>query len=197
MSVVIIDNYDSFTYNLYQLVREIPHSRKVLVCYNDQVSFDELKALKPTHIVLSPGPGHPANEGDFGVCADVIKRHTELENCAVLGVCLGHQGIVHHLGGTVQRAPEIVHGKQSNMKITFASPLFDRLEHSFQAMRYHSLIARDSDLPDCLQVTAREEKQGLIMGVSHRSYRLHGIQFHPESIGTPAGRTIMENFLAL
>ncbi len=196
MPVVIIDNYDSFTYNLYQLVRQLC-SKSVLVFRNDELTFDELKLHQPSHVILSPGPGHPANLSDFGICSQVVSRHEELRNAAILGVCLGHQGIVHHLGGTVVRAPEIVHGKQSEMSVTGTSVLFDRIHQTFKAMRYHSLIAEEITLPACLQVTARDLVRGLIMAVAHKTAPIHGIQFHPESIGTPVGRTIMENFLAL
>lgn len=196
MSVVIIDNYDSFTYNLYQLIRTIS-TEPVVVFANNKIVFGELTAMRPRHIVLSPGPGHPANDSDFGVCKDVILRHDELKQAAVLGVCLGHQGIVHHLGGKIMRAPQIVHGKQSAVTVCSLSPLFTRVEREFVAMRYHSLVADEQFVPDSLIVTARESSRNLIMAVEHKSAPLYGIQFHPESFATPCGRTIMENFLAL
>lgn len=196
MSIVIIDNYDSFTYNLYQLIRTIS-TEPVVVFANNKVEFCQLKAIRPRHVVLSPGPGHPANNADFGICKEVILRHDELNQTAVLGVCLGHQGIVHHLGGKIMRASQIVHGKQSSVTLCSPSRLFKRVERDFVAMRYHSLVADEQFLPDSLVVTARESSGNLIMAVEHKSAPLYGIQFHPESFATPCGRTIMENFLAL
>jgi anthranilate synthase/aminodeoxychorismate synthase-like glutamine amidotransferase len=194
MNIIIIDNYDSFTYNLYQMLQEIMPD-KIKVLRNDAVSFDELKQARPDKIVLSPGPGHPAIDEDFGVCKEVILRQTELQ-CAVLGVCLGHQGIVHHLGGTVVRAPEIVHGKSSEVILFGECALFEGLPRTFQAMRYHSLIAQESDFPAELEVIGREQKRGMIMALKHREKPIYGVQFHPESIGTPQGSTILKNFVA-
>lgn len=196
MSIVIIDNYDSFTYNLYQLIRTVS-TDVVTVFRNDAVAFDDLVALIPTHIVLSPGPGHPSNDADFGVCKDIVRRNAELKRAQTLGVCLGHQGIVHHLGGKVSRAPEIVHGKQSAIRVCSPSPLFKNVDREFIAMRYHSLIADERFMPETLTVIARESIGNLVMAVEHKSAPLYGIQFHPESFATPSGRTIMENFLAL
>ncbi|HEY9746962.1 MAG TPA: aminodeoxychorismate/anthranilate synthase component II [Oculatellaceae cyanobacterium] len=191
--IVIIDNYDSFTYNLYQMVQAqtvIP----VQVYRNDALDLAALKALKPTRIILSPGPGHPGVEKDFGVCKQVILQQEEL-GCPVLGVCLGHQGIVQHLGGQVIAAPEIVHGKTSMIRIVEKTPLFDGLPDPFEAMRYHSLLIDEKTLPDCFVITAREEQLGLPMAIRHKTLPLHGIQFHPESIGTPQGARLLKNFL--
>jgi anthranilate synthase component II len=193
MPLVIIDNYDSFTYNLYQLVQSLTDI-DVLVYRNDKIDFERLRDLQPTHVVISPGPGHPGNDADFGVCREVLTRQQEL-NCPVLGVCLGHQGIVQHLGGNVVRAPEIVHGKSSRVEVVAASPLFDGIGATFEAMRYHSLVAEEVGLPEQITVTAREAKNGLIMALQVKNRPMYGVQFHPESIGTPDGGQIMRNFL--
>jgi len=195
MSVVIIDNYDSFTYNLYQMVQTAT-TDEVVVFRNDKIEFARLLEMCPSRVILSPGPGHPANDSDFGVCKDVIVKQEQLA-CPVLGVCLGHQGIVHHLGGQVVGAPQIVHGKSSMVRVTAASPLFDGLPESFEAMRYHSLIASEEGFPGELEVTGREEGHGLIMALQHKSRPLYGVQFHPESIGTPEGHRILRNFIEL
>ena len=191
--IIIIDNYDSFTYNLYQMLQaqtQLP----VTVYRNDAVNFDALLALKPDRIILSPGPGHPKVEKDFGVCRDII-LNPEAINCPVLGVCLGHQGMVQHMGGNVISAPEIVHGKTSMIRILEDSPLFEGLPNPFEAMRYHSLLIDEKTLPDCFKITAREEKLGLPMAIQHRTLPFYGLQFHPESIGTPQGAQLLKNFL--
>ncbi len=194
MSIVLIDNYDSFTFNLYQML-QTRTAETVVVYRNDKVDLAELLSQKPSRLVLSPGPGHPANDKDFGVCKEVI-LHQERLNCAVLGVCLGHQGIVHHLGGKVVGAPQIVHGKSSHIRISGSSPLLDGLPDNFEAMRYHSLVAAEEGFPEQLEVTARESVHGLIMALEHRSKPIYGVQFHPESIGTPEGGKILQNFLS-
>jgi len=190
VTILLIDNYDSFTYNLYQYVQELSDT-SVTVARNDKLSLDEVKKLNPSHVILSPGPGHPGIATDFGICADIIQ---ELD-CPILGVCLGHQGIAHHLGGQVVPAPEIKHGKTSQIKIIEPSLLFKGISNPFTAMRYHSLVVSDENLPETLLVTARETQQGLIMALQHKTRPLYGIQFHPESIGTPEGKKILENFL--
>jgi anthranilate synthase component II len=195
MSLLIIDNYDSFTFNLYQMLQErtpLP----VRVHRNDAISIDGVKELAPAGIVLSPGPGHPKNQRDFGVCAEIIKQAAELR-CPILGVCLGHQGIAHYLGGSVERAPHIVHGKTSKVISTASSPLFASMPKSFTAMRYHSLVVSQTDLPGVLDITAHDEKTNLIMAMQHKTLPLFGLQFHPESIGTPEGGTILQNFINL
>ena len=193
--VVIIDNYDSFTYNLYQMV-QVLCVQEVVVYRNDKISFAELQELRPSKVILSPGPGHPANDADFGVCKEIILKHQQL-GCPILGVCLGHQGMAQHLGGQVVRAPEIVHGKSSRINLVAPSPIFKGLESGFEAMRYHSLVVEPAKLPGELEITAVDSKSNLIMAMQHKSYPLFGVQFHPESIGTPQGHIIMENFLAL
>lgn len=193
--VVIIDNYDSFSYNLYQLI-QVETDAPVEVYRNDALTFEELCAKKPQQVVLSPGPGHPGNPQDFGICADVIRRQKELD-CPVLGVCLGHQGIAHYLGGTVISAPEIVHGESRMMAATLDSPLFQGLPQPFEAMRYHSLLVEGKTLPPTLKITAWDVENGLPMAIEHTEQPLFGIQFHPESVGTPQGQAILRNFLGL
>lgn len=194
MSIVLIDNYDSFTFNLYQML-QTRTDETVIVYRNDKIGLTDLLSQKPARLVLSPGPGHPANDEDFGVCKEVI-LHQERLNCPVLGVCLGHQGIVHHLGGKVVGAPHIVHGKSSRIHINSSSPLLDGLPDDFEAMRYHSLVAAEEGFPQELVVTARDSVHGLIMAIEHRSKPIYGVQFHPESIGTPEGGKILQNFVS-
>jgi anthranilate synthase/aminodeoxychorismate synthase-like glutamine amidotransferase len=195
MSLLIIDNYDSFTFNLYQML-QAQTEHEVVVKRNDQIRLDEIENMQPAGIVLSPGPGHPSNAGDFGVCAEIV-THAQQLNVPVLGVCLGHQGIAHYLGGKVERAPHIVHGKTSSITITAASPIFRGLPQQFTAMRYHSLVVDEKTLPERLQVTARDTGTSLVMAVQHKDIPLFGVQFHPESIGTPEGATILRNFVEL
>lgn len=192
--VVIIDNYDSFSYNLYQMIQTETEA-PVEVYRNDQIDFDTLRAKQPLRVILSPGPGHPAIAEDFGICAEIIQRQPEL-NCPVLGVCLGHQGIAHYLGGRVIGAPEIVHGESRQMKITKTSPIFEGLPERFDAMRYHSLLVDEQTLPDDLEITVRDVESNIPMAMQHRNWPVFGIQFHPESIGTPQGKQILRNFLA-
>lgn len=196
MSILIIDNYDSFTFNLYQLV-SVVSGASALVKRNDEINMTEILALCPQKIILSPGPGHPANPRDFGVCRELIERSSELR-VPVLGVCLGHQGIVHYLGGKVVPAETAVHGKMSKIRIKAESPLFCGLESGFMAMRYHSLVADLQTLPDTLELVAElESQEALIMSVQNKDRRLFGVQFHPESVGTPFGKKLLENFLSL
>ncbi len=195
MSILLIDNYDSFTYNLYQMIQELT-DETVEVVRNDAITFDEIVKKKPSRIILSPGPGHPAHDADFGVCKDIIQEHAKL-NIPILGVCLGHQGMVQHLGGKVGQAKRIVHGKTSKVEITKESKLFKGLGANFEAMRYHSLVADDTGFPEELEITARTSDDGEIMALQHKTYPLYGVQFHPESIGTPAGQTILRNFVEI
>ncbi len=191
VDVLIIDNYDSFTHNLYQRIGELGAS--VDVHRNDKIDLASVRDLAPGRIVLSPGPGHPSKARDFGVCAQVLEQLAG--SVPILGVCLGHQGIVHHFGGDVVRAPEIVHGKTSQLDHD-GSGVFAGIADRVEVMRYHSLVADAATLPDCLHVNARTD-DGLVMGVSHRTWPLWGVQFHPESIGTPDGSRMLANFLAL
>jgi len=193
MPIVLIDNYDSFTYNLFQLVQGLTEE-PVEVYRNNAIDFKTLKSLKPSRVILSPGPGHPKNPSDFGVCQPAIEGQDELD-CPILGVCLGHQGIAHYFGAQIEAAPEILHGKTSTVEVIEESPLLNGLPSRFQAMRYHSLIVNEENLPDCLQVTAREMTQNLIMALQHKERPLFGVQFHPESIGTPHGTQLLRNFI--
>lgn len=188
MNVVLIDNYDSFTHNLAQLLGALGAS--VQVVRNDALDRAGVAALRPSHLVLSPGPGSPDRARDFGVCADVIRELSP--RVPTLGVCLGHQGIVHHLGGQIGRAPAPRHGKVSAVRHD-ASRLFAGMSATFEAMRYHSLAALA--LPPCLRPTATSLDDGVVMAVEHTAWPLWGVQFHPESVGTPAGRTLLDNFL--
>lgn len=190
MRVLIVDNYDSFTYNLYQYLGEL--GANPFVERNDAVDLDQIRTAAPTHIVLSPGPGSPDRPRDFGISAAVILELAR--STPVLGVCLGHQGIIHHLGGRVTRAPEIVHGKTSRVRHT-GGGIFEGLPPEIEVMRYHSLIGERSSIPSCLRVTAETTKDQLVMAVEHVEWPLYGIQFHPESIGTPDGKVILANFL--
>jgi len=192
MSVLIIDNYDSFTYNLYQQIGGVS-GEAPLVHRNDEISIEEIETLAPTHIVLSPGPGHPNNERDFGVCRALITQYNFAT--PLLGVCLGHQGIIAHHGGEVIPAPTIVHGKVDTITHD-EDGLFQGLKSPLKVMRYHSLIGKRETLPDCLRIVAQTPDE-LIMAVTHRERPLFGLQFHPESIGTPEGEQMIRNFLKL
>jgi len=187
--ILIIDNYDSFTYNLYQYIGEI--NTEVEVFRNDRITLDEIEKKNPSHIVISPGPGFPK---DAGISIDVIRKLGE--SIPVLGVCLGHQAIGEAFGGEVVHAKELIHGKASEIELYEGCRLFNSLPCRIKAGRYHSLIVRNENLPYKLKVTARTP-DGEIMGLEHRDYHIYGIQFHPESILTPDGKKILENFLEL
>ncbi|MCR4437056.1 MAG: aminodeoxychorismate/anthranilate synthase component II [Clostridiales bacterium] len=187
--ILIIDNYDSFTYNLYQYIGELVPS--IAVYRNDKISVREIKDLRPTHIVISPGPGFPA---EAGVSIDIIRELGEY--IPILGVCLGHQAIGEAYGGKIVHAKELMHGKSSEVEIDRECQLFASLPGRIRVGRYHSLIVEKSCLPSVLRVTARTD-DGEIMGLKHKEYPVFGIQFHPESILTPDGKKILENFLSL
>ena len=186
--ILLIDNYDSFSYNLFQLVGEIEPDIKVI--RNDEMTVDEIKSLKPDRIILSPGPGRPE---DAGIIIDVIKT---IHDIPILGVCLGHQAICAAFGATVTYAKELMHGKKSNVKIDTASPIFQGMPEEIDAARYHSLAADTEKIPKTLKVIATAD-DGEVMAVQHKEYPVYGLQFHPESILTPKGRKILENFLGL
>jgi anthranilate synthase component II len=189
VKTLVIDNYDSFTYNLYQYLGELGAAPEVV--RNDEITLAEIRAARPERIVISPGPGSPEDSRYFGVCAAVIRELGPA--IPILGVCLGHQGIIHVYGGRVTRAPYPVHGKV--WAVTHdGKGLFQGLPSPLEAMRYHSLLGEQVYLPPCLLVTAWTT-DGLVMGIRHRDYPTHGIQFHPESIGTPRGKDILANFL--
>ena len=195
MSILIVDNFDSFTFNLYQMLSML--AQEVIVKRNNEITVAELKALRPSGVVLSPGPGHPAEARDFGVCKQVVEQAADF-NCPVLGVCLGHQGIVQHSGGKVVRAGQPVHGKMSPIRIVAKSPLFAGLESGMKVMRYHSLIAERQTLPAQLEIVAElDGPDPIIMAVQDKKRNLHGLQFHPESVGTSVGKQILENFVSL
>jgi anthranilate synthase/aminodeoxychorismate synthase-like glutamine amidotransferase len=186
--ILLIDNYDSFTYNLVQAFAA--NGAEVLVYRNDALSVDEALALDATHLVISPGPGRPENAG---VSLDMINAFAG--KVPMLGVCLGHQSLVHACGGNVIRADRLMHGKTSIVTHD-DSPLFAGMSPSFEAGRYHSLCAEVESLPDELVVTA-QTKRGEIMGVRHRTLPQYGVQFHPESVLTPEGETLMTNFMRM
>lgn len=187
--VLLIDNYDSFSYNLYQQAAAI--APDIRVVRNDALTVDEIKALAPSHILLSPGPGYPK---DAGVCENVVRQLGG--SIPILGVCLGHQAICEVFGATIAHARRLMHGKQSVITIAENDPLFRGLPHEIRAARYHSLVATEDSLPDCLTVLARDGI-GEIMAVRHKELPIYGVQFHPESILTPEGGVILRNFLSL
>ena len=184
--LLLVYNYDSFTYNLYQYLSEL--GAEVVVRRNDQLTLDEVATLQPTQIVISPGPCTP---NEAGLSCQIIKTFGSM--IPTLGVCLGHQAIGQVYGGRVIRAPEPMHGKTSLMYHQ-GQGVFQNLPTPFEANRYHSLIVERETLPDELEVTA-ETSDGLIMGLRHRRYPVEGVQFHPESIMTPMGKTLLRNFL--
>lgn len=185
--ILLIDNYDSFSYNLYQLVGSVNPDIKVI--RNDELTIAEIDALNPQAIIISPGPGRPE---DAGVCIDVVKELGS--KYPILGVCLGHQSICAAFGATVSYAKELMHGKQSLCDVDVSSKLFDGLESRVPVARYHSLAAVEDTMPDCLQIIAKTD-DGEIMAVKHRDYDIYGVQFHPESIMTPDGKTMLINFV--
>jgi len=187
--ILMIDNYDSFTYNLVQLAGTINPDLRVV--RNDEVTVDEIREMSPSHIIISPGPGHPKNAG---ICEEVIDT---MKGCVpILGICLGHQAICEVFGASIAHAKRLMHGKQSCIHIANGSRIFRGLPPVIKAARYHSLIALKESLPDELLVIA-EDEYGEVMGVKHRDYEIYGLQFHPESVLTPHGATIMSNFLGI
>jgi len=185
--ILVIDNYDSFTYNLVQYLGEL--GAEMTVRRNDEVTVDEIRELRPTHIVISPGPGTPDNGG---ISVDIIREFHE--TVPILGVCLGHQCIGSAFGGDVDRAPRLMHGKTSPV-YHYGTDIFDGVPSPFEAMRYHSLLVHEP-LPDCLAATAFTT-EGEVMALRHRTAPLVGVQFHPESILTEHGKTILGNFLEM
>ncbi len=187
--LLLIDNYDSFTYNLVQLCGSI--SPDIKTVRNDELTVDEVRALAPSHIILSPGPCYPKAAG---ICEEVaIRLGGEIP---ILGVCLGHQAICEAYGGRITHAEQLMHGKKDKIRINNECDIFSGLENEIEAARYHSLIADRSSIPSCLDIIA-EDRIGEVMGVKHKEYSLYGLQFHPESILTPQGRIILENFLKI
>ena len=186
--ILLIDNYDSFSYNLYQLIGEIRPDLKVI--RNDEKTIEEIRKLKPDAIVLSPGPGRPE---DAGICIPVVKELGA--EIPILGVCLGHQSICAAYGGEITYAKKLMHGKTSELVVEEDNKLFQGIDQPIQIGRYHSLAAKEETLPEELKVTARTV-DGEIMAVEHRTNPVYGLQFHPESILTPEGKKMLENFFS-
>ena len=192
MKFLIIDNYDSFVYNLAQRLGELGVSSDVI--RNDKITINEIKNGNYDAIVISPGPGTPEDKRYFGICKNVI---LELgPKTPILGVCLGHQGIIDCFGGKVTNAKNIRHGKTSQIK-HYGDSLFKGVENPFRATRYHSLVGEKTIIPDSLKITAVAEDDGEIMGVSHKEFLIQGVQFHPESIMTDEGKKILKNFIEM
>lgn len=196
MKVLIIDNYDSFTYNLYQYIGEILTSKDIKftldVVRNDVITLKEIKNKKYEKIIISPGPGDPSDPLYFGVCADVLTKLGK--KISILGVCLGMQGMAHYFGGKVVRAKQPMHGRTSIIKHD-EQGVFKGLPQNLEVMRYHSLIAEKETLPKALKITAQSKDTEEIMGLRHTTYPIEGIQFHPESFATEGGKEILTNFL--
>jgi anthranilate synthase/aminodeoxychorismate synthase-like glutamine amidotransferase len=186
--ILLLDNYDSFTYNLAQILGQL--GQELLVCRNDEITVAEIAALGPERIVLSPGPCTPR---EAGISVEVIRRFAG--QIPILGVCLGHQAIGYAFGGRVVRAPRLMHGKTSEIGHD-GKTIFQSLPRPFTATRYHSLMVERRSLPRCLAISA-ESEDGIIMGLRHRRFPVEGVQFHPESVLTPNGPRLMENFLRL
>ncbi|GAA5415950.1 aminodeoxychorismate/anthranilate synthase component 2 [Paraliobacillus ryukyuensis] len=184
--ILLIDNYDSFTYNLYQYISEL--GKEVKVVRNDQITIDEIVTLHPEAIILSPGPGTPK---EAGICIEVVKQ---LETTfPILGICLGHQAIGEAYGATIGRAKQIKHGKTSKLQHK-QDEIFQYLEQPLEVMRYHSLVIKPDTLPNELQVTATSMDDNAIMAVKHNYLPIYGMQFHPESVGTTTGKQLLNNF---
>jgi anthranilate synthase component 2 len=187
--ILLIDNYDSFSYNLVQLAGSINKDTRVI--RNDEMTVEEVKKLEPSHVIISPGPGYPK---DAGICEDVIEQMKG--EVPVLGISLGHLAICEVFGASIVPSKRLIHGKQSNIHIANGSSIFQSLPPIIKAARYHSLIAQRESIPDELLVIA-EDEYGEVMGVKHKDYEIYGLQFHPESILTPQGSAIMKNFLQI
>ena len=187
--ILIIDNYDSFTYNLVQLIGGI--NPDIQVIRNDAMAVQEIEMLSPSHIILSPGPGYPK---DAGICEDVIRNLSG--KFPIMGVCLGHQAICEVYGATITHAVKLMHGKKSTIQIDTQNPIFKDLPEKVDAARYHSLIAGRDTIPECLGVIAHDD-MGEVMAVKHRDFDVYGLQFHPESVLTPLGEAIIKNFLSI
>ena len=185
--ILLIDNYDSFSYNLYQLIGQV--NSDIKVSRNDKISIDEIKNLNPEAIILSPGPGKPENAG---ICMDLVKEFHD--RIPILGVCLGHQAICAAFGGKVSHAKRLMHGKSSKISLDYDF-IFKGLPGEITVGRYHSLSLVEDTLPDCLEIISKARDDMEVMAVKHKDFNVYGLQFHPESILTPDGLTIIENFL--
>jgi len=190
VKVLVIDNYDSFVYNLVQYIEEL--KGETIVYRNDQLTSRQVMQLKPDRIVISPGPGTPEKARYFGVCSAILQHMS----CKIptLGVCLGHQGIIYTFGGRIVRAKRLMHGKTSLIKHD-GEGVFKGVKNPFQATRYHSLVGDRTSIPSCLKITAQSLDDGEIMGIRHVTYPIQGVQFHPESILTEDGKLLIKNFL--
>lgn len=184
--ILLIDNYDSFTYNLYQYISEYAETK---VVRNDEITIEEIKKLNPRGIVISPGPGTP---DDAGISIEVIKKLGA--EIPILGICLGHQSIAQAYGGKVVRADEIYHGKTSRISVK-GKTLFEGIPRKIEVMRYHSLVVENKSLPQCLEIIGQTVEGNVIMAIKHQDYDVYGLQFHPESIYTPKGKHIISNFV--
>ncbi|MBQ9616714.1 MAG: aminodeoxychorismate/anthranilate synthase component II [Selenomonadaceae bacterium] len=184
--ILLIDNYDSFSYNLYQLVGELDASVRVI--RNDEMTISDIRDMKPERILISPGPGRPENAG---IILEVAKG---VDQIPILGVCLGHQAICSAFGARITYARQLMHGKQSEVELDADCPIFRNCPGRTLVARYHSLAVDEDTMPDCLKITARTA-EGEIMAVQHRDSPIYGMQFHPESIMTPAGKQMLENFV--
>jgi len=185
--LLMIDNYDSFTYNLVQYLGEL--GQRVAVYRNDQITLSDIDVLAPGHIVISPGPCTP---NESGICLDLIREFGS--TIPILGVCLGHQSLAQAYGARIIRAGKLMHGKTSLIQHN-SKGLFEDIPNSFQATRYHSLVVEEDSLPDCFEITARSEDDDEIMAIRHKEYPLEGVQFHPESILTQYGHQLLNTFL--
>ncbi len=190
MKVLVIDNYDSFVYNLVQYIGEL--GAETTVYRNDQITLKHASNFKPDRIVISPGPGTPEDEKYFGVCTAILQNLSP--NTPTLGVCLGHQGIIHAYGGRITHAKKLMHGKTCTIKHD-QKAIFKGVRNPFTATRYHSLAGERGSIPDCLEITAEAVDDGEIMGIQHVKYPIFGVQFHPESILCEDGKLIIKNFL--
>ena len=190
MKFLIIDNYDSFVYNIAQRLGELGVNSDVI--RNDKITITEIKEKNYDAIIISPGPGTPEEKKYFGICKDVIQKLGP--KLPILGICLGHQGIIDCFGGKVVNAGNVRHGKTSQIQ-HYDDSLFHGVKNPFRATRYHSLVGDKTIIPDSLKITAIAEDDGEIMGVSHKEYFIDGVQFHPESIMTDEGKKILENFI--
>lgn len=187
--ILLIDNYDSFSYNLYQMVGTINNDIRVI--RNDEMTVDDVRDMNPSHIILSPGPGYPK---DAGICIETVQKLGS--EIPILGVCLGHQSICEAYGAKIVHAKQLMHGKMSVINIYNKNGIFNGMPDKTQVARYHSLAADAETIPDCLEITA-ETEDGEIMAVKHREYPVYGVQFHPESILTVHGDMILKNFIEI
>jgi anthranilate synthase component 2 len=190
MKVLLIDNYDSFVYNLAQYVGE--QGGEPITYRNNEITPRKAETLQPDRIIISPGPGTPEDPRYFGVCSEILRNLSP--QIPTLGVCLGHQGIIHTFGGKIKRAKKVMHGKTSMIKHD-GEKLFKGIKNPLEATRYHSLVGDKKSIPNCLKITAHSIDDGEIMGIRHTRYPIEGVQFHPESILTSEGKKIIKNFL--